>query len=101
MDRGGRFTLSPAYDVTFSYSPGGEWTARHQMSVNGKRDHFTIEDFIVAGRTAKLPRGRAQAILAETVDVVSRWPVYAERANVPERLADAVNAELRLAFPRA
>lgn len=100
MDRGGRFSLSPAYDVTHAYAPGGDWTARHQMSVNGKRDDFSVEDFIAAGKTAKLPRGRAQAILREATDVVSRWPAYAERANVPGKLADAVTGDLRLTFHR-
>lgn len=100
MDRGGRFSLSPAYDVTHAYAPSGDWTARHQMSVNGKRDDFSVEDFIAAGKTAKLPRGRAQAILREATDVVSQWPGYAERANVPETLADAVAGDLRLTFRR-
>ena len=36
MDKQGRWSLSPAYDLTYSYNPSGEWTARHQMSVNGK-----------------------------------------------------------------
>jgi len=100
MDRGGRFSLSPAYDVTHAYAPSGDWTARHQMSVNGKRDDFSVEDFIAAGKTAKLPRGRAQAILREAIDVVSQWPAYAERANVPEKLTDAVAGDLRLTFRR-
>jgi serine/threonine-protein kinase HipA len=100
MDRGGRFRLSPAYDVTHAYAPDGDWTARHQMSVNGKRDDFRLEDFIATGKVAKLPRGRAQAIVREAVDVVSRWPVYAKRANVPEALADAVAGDLRLTFHR-
>jgi serine/threonine-protein kinase HipA len=100
MDRGGRFRLSPAYDVTHAYAPDGDWTARHQMSVNGKRDDFSVEDFIAAGKTAKLPRGRAQAILREATDVVSQWPAYAERTNVPEKLADAVAGDLRLTFRR-
>ena len=98
MDRAGRFSLSPAYDMTHAYAASGDWTARHQMSVNGKRDQFTLGDFIAAGKTAKLPRGRAQAIVLEATDVVSRWPAYAERANVPEKLADAVAADLRLSF---
>ncbi len=100
MDRGGRFSLCPAYDVTHAYAPSGDWTARHQMSVNGKRDDFSVEDFIAAGKTAKLPRGRAQAILRKATDVVSQWPTYAERANVPEKLADAVAGDLRLTFRR-
>lgn len=98
MDRRGRFSLSPAYDLTHAHAPGGDWTAHHQMSVNGKRDDFTVEDFIAAGRAARLTRGSAQTILRETTEVVSRWPAYAERANVPERLTDAVASDLRLSF---
>ncbi len=100
MDRGGRFRLSPAYDVTHAYAPDGDWTARHQMSVNGKRDDFRLEDFIATGKVAKLPRGRAKAIVREAVNVVSRWPVYAKRSNVPEALADAITGDLRLTFHR-
>jgi serine/threonine-protein kinase HipA len=98
MDKRGRFRLSPAYDVTHAYAPDGDWTARHQMSVNGKRDDFGLEDFIATGKVARLPRGRAKALVREAVDVVSRWPVYAEQANVPEALADAITRDLRLTF---
>jgi len=98
MARTGRFSLSAAYDVTLAYAPRGDSTARHRMGVNRKRDDFNVEEFIAAGKTAKLPRGRAQAILREATDIVSQWPAYAERANVPERLVDAVAADLRLAF---
>jgi serine/threonine protein kinase HipA of HipAB toxin-antitoxin module len=32
MDRSGAWSLSPAYDITWSYNPTGLWTARHQAS---------------------------------------------------------------------
>ena len=43
MDRSGVWSLSPAFDITWSYNPAGEWTAKHQMSINGKGDDFTLE----------------------------------------------------------
>ncbi|MCT0229996.1 HipA domain-containing protein [Synechococcus sp. CS-1324] len=62
MDRQGQWSLSPAFDVTWSFNPQGDWTATHQMSVNGKRDQFNRADLEVVGRTAQLKRGRAETI---------------------------------------
>jgi serine/threonine protein kinase HipA of HipAB toxin-antitoxin module len=41
----GQWRLSPAYDLIYSYNPDGAWTSRHQMTINGKREHFTLADF--------------------------------------------------------
>ena len=49
----------------------GTRTARHQMSIDGQRDHFTLENFRACARTAGLKRGRAEAILAE--DPLPKW----------------------------
>ena len=38
MDKNGKWRLSPAYDMGFSYNPDGGWTSQHQMSINGKFD---------------------------------------------------------------
>ena len=38
MDRLGNWSLSPAYDVTYAYYPGGTWTRDHQMSLAGRRN---------------------------------------------------------------
>lgn len=53
MNRSGAWSLSPAFDMTYSYNPGGAWTRAHQMSLNGKRDLFDVEDFKTC---AKAPR---------------------------------------------
>lgn len=37
MDRGGKWRLSPAYDMGYAYNPDGQWTSAHQMSINGTR----------------------------------------------------------------
>lgn len=44
MDRQGQWSLSPAFDIAYSYNPKGAWTDRHQMSLNGKRDGFVYAD---------------------------------------------------------
>ena len=93
MDKAGRWQLSPAFDVTYSYNPQGAWTSTHQMSMNGKRDNFTREDFKECGRTALLPRGRAERILKKIQTAVAEWPTYAARAVVrPEYIAPIAKA---------
>jgi len=62
MDRLGNWKLSPAYDMAYSYNPIGEWTSKHQMSLNGKRDQFTMEDLIAFGAKADLKKCRLQKL---------------------------------------
>jgi serine/threonine-protein kinase HipA len=99
MNRGGAWELAPAYDVTWAYNTSGPWTSHHQMSINGKRDNFTIADFEAVAQVASLPRGLVKVVLERTIEVVSDWPKYAEQVNVPEQLADSVGKTVRLSFP--
>jgi len=61
MNKDGDWRLSPAFDVAYSYNPKGDWTSRHQMSLNLKRDGFEINDLIefakMAGIKAQKPSG--------------------------------------------
>jgi serine/threonine-protein kinase HipA len=100
MNRSGRWELAPAFDVVYSYRPGSPWTDQHQMTVNGKRDNFTLADFGACGRTASLPRGRATRIVEEMREVVSEWKVYAHRAQVDDEHVRRIVPALRLSFPR-
>lgn len=96
MDQSGQWSLSPAYDVTFSYNPQGAWTSKHQMTLNGKRDGFDREDFRECARVASMKRGRADSILEEVGFVVSRWSGYAEKAEVDLQQAQHIQRHLRL-----
>lgn len=97
MDQQGRWSLSPAFDVTYAWNPQGQWTALHQMSLNGKRDGFTREDLRACGRTAGLKRGQAEALLEELQAVARRWPDYAEQAGIPADTSERIMRALRVA----
>ncbi len=92
MDPAGVWSLAPAFDEIFAYNPGGAWTSRHQMTICGRRDGFTREDFDEFGRTAAMSRGRAAAILDEVRHAVRRWREFAAAAGVPERTAARIGA---------
>lgn len=96
MDKAGRWSLAPAFDVTYSFNPEGHWTSTHQMSVNGKRDGFTLDDFRACARTAQMKRGRAETIVEEVTSAVSKWPEYAEQAKVIGAWRKQIQRNLRI-----
>lgn len=101
MNKQGQWSLAPAFDVTYSYNPSGDWTARHQMTINGKSDGFSLEDFKACANVATLKRGRALAILQDVVDAVRRWPDFAAEAKLSETWTAQIGRAHRLTFPGA
>ena len=88
MDKQGSWSLSPAFDMTYSFNPTGAWTASHQMTMNGKRDNFSLDDFKACAKAASMKRGHAATIVAEVQRRVANWRQFADEAGVA-----AVNAE--------
>lgn len=96
MDKSGNWSLSPAFDLTYSFNPLGRWTGRHQMTINGKRDNFIMDDFEACAKTASMKRGRAKTIINDTIKTVSRWQDYADEADVFPSWRDQIQQHLRL-----
>jgi len=85
MDEDGAWSLSPAYDLTYAYNPSGAWTARHQMSVNGKRDGIGRQDLLAVAAAMNIKK--AGDVVAEVAAAVTRWPKWAADAGVDEDTA--------------
>ena len=98
MDKSGNWSLSPAFDMTYSYNPQGDWTSRHQMSLNGKRDDFTIEDFKACAKNASMKRGRAENIVRQVEEAVLQWKHFADESGVPPAVADGIAKAHRTEF---
>ncbi len=96
MDKTGQWALSPAFDMTYSYNPAGAWTANHQMTMNGKREGFTRDDFRACAKAAAMKRGRAEIILGEVQAAVSKWSSFAQAAGVPDAVCEKVQQNLLL-----
>ena len=96
MDKTGRWSLAPAFDLTYSFQPTGRWTSTHQMTLNGKRDNFTLEDFRACAGSASMKRGRAETILKEVHQVVAHWPKYADEVGVSADWRDKIARTHRL-----
>ncbi|MDH4018156.1 MAG: type II toxin-antitoxin system HipA family toxin [Xanthomonadales bacterium] len=96
MDKKGRWSLSPAYDMTYSFNPTGAWTSTHQMTINGKRDDFTLDDFKRCANVALMKRGQEKLIIGEIQDVVSNWREYAKDAGLTKQTSANIYRQLRL-----
>lgn len=96
MDKGGQWSLSPAYDMTYSYNPRGDWTRTHQMTLNGKRDHFELNDFKACAKLVSMQRGRAEAILQEVHTAVKQWRLVAGDIGIKPSFIDQIEVNHRL-----
>lgn len=95
MTKSGAWSLSPAYDLTYSHNPDGVWTNRHQLSLNGKREDFTFEDIDACAKGLSLRRSLAREVVDELASVVAHWPEFAAEAGVPDERAAEIGREYR------
>ena len=84
MDETGRWTLAPAYDICYAYNPDNLWVSRHALSINGKREHFSIDDFMTVARLINCRK--PDTIINEVRDAVSHWADFAAVAGVSDEL---------------
>jgi serine/threonine-protein kinase HipA len=96
MDRKGNWDLAPAYDLC--HAEGSDFTAHHQLSVNGKTHDFTREDLKALADYAGLPRGRDKRILEQVCEAFATWPRIAAELAIPAPLVQHVDRTLRLSW---
>lgn len=95
MNKRGEWSLAPAFDMTYAYNPGGLWTGTHQLTFNGKRDNFVLDDFKAVAKFAGLKQGRYKKILAEVQSAVAQWPKLAKKNEVHSEYIKAIKATHR------
>ena len=95
MDKKGVWSLSPAYDVTFSYRKDSIWVSAHQMLINGKSDNIIKEDMLKVAEKANIKKSDAVKIIEQVINSVSKWGGFAEKAGMSEynikRIKDFLN----------
>lgn len=93
MDKSGKWSLAPAYDMLFTIDLDGPgYMNRHSLSVGIKTHDISIDDlrrFAEENDIVK-PNG----IIDEVREALSKWEMYAQEAGVPEKWTDRIAAEL-------
>lgn len=96
-DPSASWRLSPAFDIAYSYKKDSPWVNSHQLSLNGKRDHFSRDDLLQVAELIGNFKREANEIIEQLIHTVSQWSDYATRAGVFTSLHDEVKANLRIA----
>ena len=88
MDQEGNWSLSPAFDLCYSYNNSNEWVNGHNMRVNGKRTKISYEDLMEVGKKFNIKKRK---IIFENIKkVVDKFPEYAHKIKVKQTLIDEV-----------
>ncbi len=92
-----QWELAPAYDVSYAFNPQpGKWTATQQMSILGKREGVTMEDFIAIGRqcgVATVPK--LKTAINEVRAALVQWEACASQAGVSDENVAKIAAALQ------
>ncbi len=80
-DQTGRWSLSPAYDLTFSRGPGGE----HTTTVLGEGLQPTQKHILQLAKQSGIAATRAEEIFQEVKGAVCCWPDFAILAGVGKK----------------
>lgn len=94
MNEDGKWEISPAYDICFSYSKDGTWTNEHQSSINGKYDKFTKDDLFGFAKIFGIKKPKT--ILDEVVSAVNQWSQTAAELDIPKKKIQFISKHLRL-----
>lgn len=92
MDKSGKWMLSPAYDITFSYNPSNKWLRAHQMTVNGKTVGIGLPDLLEAGAKMGIKNRRCKDIIGEIAVSVSGFAAFAEQVGIREKTYNYINS---------
>jgi serine/threonine-protein kinase HipA len=88
MDDDGRWVLAPAYDLTFSFGPGGE----QSMTVMGEGKSPGVVQLRALGKKHALKN--AGVIIEQVQSAVNRWQTYADDGGVTAKSAKMIAARI-------
>jgi serine/threonine-protein kinase HipA len=90
MDNQGTWSVSPAYDLTFSSGPGGE----HCTTVMGEGRNPTEAHLLKLAEKMGLKKQKVVLILDEVNQAISQWLPFAKEAGVGKRSREMVQKVL-------
>jgi len=88
LKENGKWELSPAYDVCYSYDPNNVWVNQHTLSINGKHNEINKSDLMTIANANNIKKG--EKIIEEIKDTVCNWPEYADKVKVSLELKEHI-----------
>ena len=93
MDKSGRWSLAPAYDVVYSIDPDALYAQKGQfMSIQGKHQGITVKDMVALARYYSI--NRPDRIIEQVMDIISKADDYLRQDGVPSTAIHTIMSEL-------
>lgn len=93
MDKSGKWSLAPAYDVVYSIDPDTLYVQKGQyMSINGKNQGITKNDLLTIARYNNI--NRPERLIEQAIDVISKVDDYLREDGVNETARKMIQSEL-------
>lgn len=93
MDKTGRWSLAPAYDVVYSIDPDALYAQKGQfMSIQGKHQGITVKDMVALARYYSI--NRPDRIIEQVMDIISKADDYLRQDGVPPTAIHTIMSEL-------
>ncbi len=86
----GHWSLSPAYDLTFTSGPGGE----HSMTIAGEGRSPAYNHFAQLAEQFDIPTNEMETMIAVVADAAERWLEFAEATGVSKKRANEIARNL-------
>jgi len=80
LRQGGKWELSPAYDVCHAFDPSSIWVNAQTLSINGKREAITKKDLMTIARDNNIKKG--EQIIDDINQVIKNWKDFASQSKV-------------------
>jgi serine/threonine-protein kinase HipA len=94
MNEKGQWKLAPAYDLTYSHSSELRGAKRHQLSINGKREHISLEDLRIVAKENGIKK--PQDLIEQVMAAVEQWSDIAKNAGIPNAQVNVIKKGLKL-----
>lgn len=78
MDETGNWTVSPAYDLTFSSGPSGE----HSTMIMGEGKNPTKNHLLKLAGTVGIKQDKARQIIDQVLSTTQKWDAFAAKVGV-------------------
>ena len=92
MNRTGTWRLSPAYDLTYSVDPTAPlYSNRHSLTVNGKNEDITYEDFETIALNNDIQDYKA--LIDGVSNAIANFEDYAKELDINEKLIESIKSD--------
>ena len=91
MDQQGNWTVSPAYDLTFSSGPAGE----HSTMIMGEGKNPTKKHLLKLAGTVGIKQDKALEIIHQVFAALKKWDDFATEGSIAKLQTKNIGEALR------